>query len=143
MDFSKTKRKVFEKAISLFDIDDSSGKKDIDYFDNDKFAIGINDLRIEYSSMHLKKGSLAFSPNNLKFTLNTDEPLSQFYLIMNDKENDFHSVFYFISCNNEQSELAMKNLMKKSGNFKDLIDNIKNDFPNSKEINDNLNKIFS
>jgi len=143
LDFSKTKRKVFEKAISLFDIDDSSNKKDIDYFDNDKFAIGINDLRIEYSSMHLKKGSLAFSPNNLKFKLNTDEPLSQFYLIMNDKENDFHSVFYFISCNNEQSELAMKNLMKKSGNFKDLIDNIKNDFPNSKEINDNLNKIFS
>ena len=143
LDFSKTKRKVFEKAISLFDIDDSSGKKDIDYFDNDKFAIGINDLRIEYSSMHLKKGSLAFSPNNLKFTLNTDEPLSQFYLIMNDKEKDFHSVFYFISCNNEQSELTMKNLMKKSGNFKDLIDNIKNDFPNSKEINDNLNKFFS
>ena len=143
LDFSKTKRKVFEKAISLFDIVDSNDKKDIDYFDNDKLAIGINDLRIEYSSMHLKKGSLAFSPNNLKFKLNTDEPLSQFYLIMNDKENDFHSVFYFISCNNEQSELAMKNLMKKSGNFKDLIDNIKNDFPNSKEINDNLNKIFS
>ena len=143
LDFSKTKRKVFEKAISLFDIDDSPSKKDIDYFDNDKLAIGINDLRIEYSSMHLKKGSLAFSPNNLKFKLNTDEPLSQFYLIMNDKENDFHSVFYFISCNNEQSELTMKNLMKKSGNFKDLIDNIKNDFPNSEEINDNLNKIFS
>ena len=143
LDFCKTKRKVFEKAISLFDIDDSTNKKDIDYFDNDKLAIGINDLRIEYSSMHLKKGSLAFSPNNLKFTLNTDEPLSQFYLIMNDKENDFHSVFYFISCNNEQSELTMKNLLKKSGNFKDMIDNIKTDFPNSKEINDNLNKIFS
>ena len=143
LDFSKTKRKVFEKAISLFDIDNSADKKDVDYFDNDKFAIGINDLRIEYSSMHLKKESLAFSPNNLKFKLNTSEPLSHFYLIMNDKENDYHSVFYFISCNNEQSELAMKNLLKKSVNFKDMIDNIKTDFPNSKEINDNLNKLFS
>ena len=91
----------------------------------------------------MKKGSLAFSPNNLKFKLNVSKPLSHFYLIMNNKEDEFHSVFYFISCNNEQSELTMKNLMKKSGNFKDLIDNIKNDFPNSKEINDNLNKIFS
>ena len=142
IDFSKTKRIVFEKAISLFDIDNSNEKKYIDYFDNDKFNISINDLRIEYSSLHLKKGSLAFSPNNLKFKLDNSEPLSHFYLIMNDKENDYHSVFYFISCNNEQSELAMKNLLKKSENIKEMIDNIKNDFPNSKEIIDNLKSLF-
>ena len=142
IDFSKSKRIVFEKAISLFDIEKSKDKNDIDYFDNDKFNIGINDLRIEYSSMHLKKGSLAFSPNNLKFKLNISKPLSHFYLIMNDKENDFHSVFYFITCNQEDNEVIMKNLMKKSKDLKDLINNIKNDFPNSKEIIDNLNKIF-
>ena len=141
IDFSKTKRIVFEKGISLFDVE-NSGKKYIDYFDNDKFDIGINDLKIEYSSMHLKKGSLAFSPNNLKFKLDNSEPLSHFYLIMNDKENDFHSVFYFISCNNEQSELTMKNLLKKSTNIKEMIDILKNDFPNSKDIINNLKSIF-
>ena len=139
IDFSSTKRIVFEKAISLFDIEKS---KDIDYFDKNKFSISINDLRNEYSSLHLKKGSLAFSPNNLKFKLNTNKPLSHFYLIMNDKENEFHSVFYFISCNNEQGEIAMKNLLKKSGNIKDIISNIKTDFPTSGEIIDNLNNIF-
>ena len=58
------------------------------------------------------------------------------------KKIDFHSLFYFISCNNEQSEFAMKNFFKKSGNIKDMIDNIKTDFHNYKEINNNLNKIF-
>jgi len=139
IDFSSTKRIVFEKAISLFDIEKS---KDIDYFDKNKFSISINDLRNEYSSLHLKKGSLAFSPNNLKFKLNVSKPLSHFYLIMNNKEDEFHSVFYFISCNNEQSEIAMKNLLKKSGNINDIINNIKIDFPTSEEIIDNLNKVF-
>ena len=142
LDFSSTKRIVFEKAISLFDIEKSKDKNDIDYFEKDKFSISIDDLRNEYSSLHLKKGSLAFSPNNLKFKLNTNKPLSHFYLIMNDKENEFHSVFYFISCNNEQSEITMKNLLKKSGNIKDIISNIKTDFPTSGEIIDNLNNIF-
>ena len=100
-------------------------------------------MRIEYSSLHLKKGSLAFSPNNLKFILDITKPLSHFYLIMNDKENDFHSVFYFITCNEEQIEVIMKNLLKKSGNLKEMINNIKNDFPNSKDIINNLNNIFS
>ena len=58
------------------------------------------------------------------------------------KKIDFHSLFYFISCNNEQSEITMKNLLKKSGNIKDIISNIKTDFPTSGEIIDNLNNIF-
>ena len=142
IDFSNTKRLVFEKAISLFDIEKSKEKNDIDYFDKDKFSISINDLRIEYSSLHLKKGSLAFSPNNLKFILDNTKPLSQFYLIMNDKDNEYHSVFYYICCNTDKDEVNMKNLLKKSNTIKDLIDNIKNGFPDSKDIVDNLNKIF-
>jgi hypothetical protein len=142
VDFSNTKRLVFEKAISLFDIEKSKEKNDIDYFDKDKLSISINDLRIEYSSLHLKKGSLAFSPNNLKFVLDNTKPLSQFYLIMNDKDNEYHSVFYYICCNTDKDEVNMKNLLKKSNTIKDLIDNIKNEFPDSKDIIDNLNKIF-
>ena len=144
IDFSKTKRIVFEKAISLFDVEEKKdeSKSDIDYFDNNKFSIAINDLRIEYSSLHLKKGSLAFSPNNLKFKLDNTKDLSQFYIIMNDKDNDFHSVFYFITCNQEQTEVNMKKLLGKSKNLKEVIENIKNEFGNSKEIIDNLNKIF-
>ena len=141
IDFSQTKRFVFEKAISLFNINEN-GKNDISYFKNDKNDISINDLRIEYSSVHLKKGSLAFSPNNLKFKLDIGNPLSQFYLIMNIKENDYHSVFYYIVCNNEQSEILMKNILKKSNNIKDIISNIKIDFPNLKNIYENLEKIF-
>ena len=142
IDFSKTKRIVFEKALSLFNMDEN-GKNDITYFKNDKNDISINDLRIEYSSLHLKKGSLAFSPNNLKFKLDISNPLSHFYLIMNIEENDYHSVFYYVVCNNEQSEIVMKNLLKKSNNIKDIIDNIKIDFPNSNNVYDNLKKLFS
>ena len=141
IDFSKTKRLTFEKAICLFGMDENE-KNDISPFKNDKFDISINDLRIEYSSLHLKKGSLAFSPNNLKFKLDIQNPLSQFYLIMNIKENDYHSVFYYIICNNEQSEIVMKNILKKSETLKDIIENIKTDFPNSKNIYDNLSKLF-
>ena len=143
IDFSKTKRIVFEKAICLFDINiDEKSKSDISHFKDDKNDISINDLRIEYSSLHLKKGSLAFSPNNLKFKLDLTNPLSHFYLIMNIKENDYHSVFYFLICNNEQSEVVMKNLLKKSNNLKDIISNIKNDFPDCQNIYDNLSKLF-
>ena len=143
IDFSKTKRFVFEKAISLFDIEKTKDKNDINYFDNDKFSIAINDLRMEYSSLHLKKGSLAFSPNNLKFNLDSNKPLSHFYLIINDKEKDFHSVFYFVTCNQDQLEVTMKNVLKKSNNIKDLKDNLKSDFPDSKDVIDHLHKIFS
>ena len=142
IDFSETKRFVFEKAISLFDIDSESDKSDIKLFENEKFNISINDLRIEYSSMHLKKGSLAFSPNNLKFKLNITKPLSHFYLIINDKENEYHSVFYYITCNDDKTEILMKNILKKSNNIKDLIENIKTNFSNSIDIINNLNYIF-
>ena len=142
IDFSKTKRLVFEKAICLFNID-GNGKNDISYFKNDKNDISINDLRIEYSSLHLKKGSLAFSPNNLKFKLDISNPLSQFYLIMNNKENNYHSVFYFIVCNNEYSEIPMKNILKKSNTIKDIISYMKVDFPNSQNIYDNLSQLFT
>ena len=143
IDFSKTKRFVFEKGITLFDVEtEKKEKNDIDYFDNDKFNISINDLRIEYSSMHLKKGSLAFSPNNLKFKLFIKKSLSHFYLIINDKEKEYHSVFYYITCNDDQTEILMKNLLKKSNNIKDLINNIKTDFINANDIVENLNKIF-
>lgn len=142
IDFSKTKRFVFEKALCLFNIDEN-GKNDISFFKKDKNDISINDLRIEYSSLHLKKGSLAFSPNNLKFKLDISNPLSQFYLIMNIKENDYHSVFYYIVCNNEQSEIVMKNLLKKSNNINEMISNIKEEFPNSNNIYNNLTKLFS
>ena len=142
IDFSQTKRIVFEKALSLFNIDEND-KNDISYFKKDKNDISINDLRIEYSSLHLKKGSLAFSPNNLRFKLDISNPLSHFYLIMNIKENDYHSVFYYVVCNNEQSEIVMKNILKKSNNIKEIVDNIKVDFPISKNVYNNLIKLFS
>ena len=142
IDFSQTKRIVFEKALSLFNIDEND-KNDISYFKKDKNDISINDLRIEYSSLHLKKGSLAFSPNNLRFKLDISNPLSHFYLIMNIKENDYHSVFYYVVCNNEQSEIVMKNILKKSNNIKEIVENIKVDFPISKNVYNNLIKLFS
>ena len=122
---------------------DENEKNDISYVKKDKNDISINELRIEYSSLHLKKGSLAFSPNNLKFKIDISNPLSQFYLIMNIKENDYHSVFYYIICNNDQSKVLMKNILKKSNNIKDIITNIKIDFPDSKNIYENLSKLFS
>ena len=142
IDFSKIKRFVFEKALCLFNIDENE-KNDISYVKKDKNDISINDLRIEYSSLHLKKGSLAFSPNNLKFKLDISNPLSQFYLIMNIKENDYHSVFYYITCNNDQSEVVMKKILQKSNNIKDIVTNMKTEFPDSKNIYENLSKLFS
>ena len=140
IDFSKTKRLVFEKGICLFEVEGE--KNDISHFKNDKLDISINDLRIEYTSLHLKKGALAFSPNNLKFKLGTNNPLSHFYVIINNNDNDYHSVFYYITCNNDQSETCMKNLLKKSKTINDIIENIKKEFPNSQNISNNLEIIF-
>ena len=140
IDFSKTKRLVFEKAICIFNIDEDDKNDD---YKKDKRDISINDLRLEYSSLHLKKGSLAFSPNNLRFELDVSKPLSHFYVVINNKDNDYHSVFYYITCNNEFSEIPMKNILKKSNNIKDIISNMKVDFPNSQNIYENLSKLFT
>ena len=143
MDFSKIRRLVFEKAICLFNMGENA-ENDIKNNDKkDQRDISINDLRLEYSSLHLKKGSLAFSPNNLRFKLDVGNPLSQFYLVINNKDNDYHSVFYYIVCNNENSEIIMKNLLKKSNSINDIISNMKIDFPNSQNVYENLSKIFN
>ena len=138
VDFSNSKRIVFEKGISLFEVENCG--KDIDY--EIKNGIDINNLRLEYSSIHLKKGSLAFSPNNLRFKLDIQKNLSQFYLIINNEEDDFHSVFYYITCNNEKSKEKMKEAFVLSMNIKELINNIKLYFPDSKDVNDHLDKLF-
>ena len=138
VDFSNSKRIVFEKGISLFEVENCG--KDIDY--EIKNGIDINNLRLEYSSIHLKKGSLAFSPNNLRFKLDIQKNLSQFYLIINNEEDDFHSVFYYITCNNEKSKEKMKEAFVLSMNIKELVNNIKLYFPDSKDVNDHLDKLF-
>ena len=62
---------------------------------------------------------------------------------MNIKENDYHSVFYYITCNNDQSEVVMKKILQKSNNIKDIVTNMKTEFPDSKNIYENLSKLFS
>ena len=139
--FSGGKTRIaFNYPISIFEgdapnntIEKSDGNNNIQF----------NDLRFEYSSAHLKKGGLAFSPNNLLFKINTKEDLSNFYLVMCLEQKKAHSVFYYITCNNKKSEEKMKNILETSKNINDICTKIKSEFPSSKSVVENLNSLFN
>ena len=141
LDFSNTKRLVFENSICLFycepfkcNINSQNGKNDI----------YLNDLRFEYNSVHLKKGSLAFSPNNLRFNIleKEKEKLTQFYIIINEPNKEYLSVFLYIIMNNEENEKIIEKIGKNSNNIKELIIGMEKEYSSENEIIKNLKYLF-
>ena len=141
LDFSNTKRLVFENSICLFycdpfkcNINSQNGKNDI----------YLNDLRFEYNSVHLKKGSLAFSPNNLRFNIleKEKEKLTQFYIIINEPNKEYLSVFLYIIMNNEENEKIIEKIGKNSNNIKELIIEMEKEYSSENEIIKNLKYLF-
>ena len=134
------KNLFFDKQITLFAL----GNKryyDIDK-DNNKNFIDINNLRGESSNIVLvNKNNFVIEKDNLKFYLNTKNDLSQFYLIYTSDEDDHHSVFYYITCNNLETRNKMKDLLNKSMTIKDMIYEIEKNF-GTNEVSKNLKNIF-
>ena len=138
--FLDIKSMYFQKQITLFCISD----KDYYDIDNDrkkKEFIDIDNLRAENSNIYLDKKNKIIIQDNLKFYLKVVNDISQFYLIYTSYEDEFHSVFYFITCNNDKSSNKMKTILNKSQNLKELLEQIENNFENKQVIN-NLKRIF-
>ena len=134
------KNLIFDKQITLFALENKK-YNDIEK-DNNKNFIDINNLRAESSNIVLvNKNNFVIEKDNLKFYLNTRNDLSQFYLIYTSDEDDHHSVFYYITCNNLKAKNKMKDLLNKSITIKDMIYEIEKCFGKN-EVTKNLKKLF-
>ena len=77
----------------------------------------------------------------MKFYLDVGKDLSQFYLIYTCDDDEYHSVFYYITCNNLKAKNKMKDLLNKSITIKDMIYEIEKCFGKN-EVTKNLKKLF-
>ena len=140
-DLLEIKSLFFNKQITLFSLSDKN-YNDIDKENNNKNFIDINNLRAETSNIFLiNKNNFKIEPDNLKFYLNIENDLSQFYLIYASDEEDHHSVFYYITCNNIETKNKMENILNKSKTLKEVINEIEKIFGKN-DIICNLKKVF-
>ena len=140
-DLLEIKSLFFNKQITLFSLSDKN-YYDIDKENNNKNFIDINNLRAETSNIFLiNKNNFKIEPDNLKFYLNIENDLSQFYLIYASDEEDHHSVFYYITCNNIETKNKMENILNKSKTLKEVINEIEKIFGKN-DIICNLKKVF-
>lgn len=133
-------RTVFDYPICLFDT--KPFKTNIKE-DKSKRGILFNNLRLEYSSIHMKKGSLALSPNNLQYYNDNTSSLSQFYVVICEKEKNYHSVFYYITVNNDKEKKTISDLINTSKTLKEVIEGLKVLYEDTdKDIIQNLTSLF-
>lgn len=144
LDFSKQKRVTYNIPITLFvpkGISQSSGIIVSNAKNND---IDINNLRLEYSSIHLRDQGIAFSPNNLRFCLNTKMDLNHFYLLVTQQESDYHHLFYYILVNNKELENKIESVLKNSNTLEEVITEFQVLMKdNNSEIVFNLKQLFN
>ena len=140
--FLEIKNMNFQEQITLYNILDK------EYYDiyTDQYTkkefIDINNLRAENSSLILNDNNKFIFQDNLKFYLNIVNDISQFYLIHTSYKNDYHSVFYYITCNDDKSSQKMETILTKAQNIKELMNKMENEFEN-KQVISNLKKIFN
>jgi len=140
-DLLEVKNLNFQEQITLFELNNK------DYFDiskdNHKSFIDINNLRAETSNIVLDNKNNFTINDNLKFYLNIKKNLSQFYLIYATYKHDYHSVFYYITCNNLETKNKMEDVLIKSKNLKDALDGIEKCFGEKNDVVKNLKQLFS
>ena len=140
-DLLEVKNLNFQEQITLFEI---NSKKYFDISkDNNKTFIDINNLRAETSNIILDNKNNFTIKDNLKFYLNIRKSLSQFYLIYTSYKHDYHSVFYYITCNNLETKIKMENILINSKNLKEALSGIENCFGNKNDVVKNLKQLFS
>ena len=142
-DLLEIKNLIFNEQITLCAIDDKK-YYDIDREKNKKF-IEINNLRAETSNIILNDNyCFTIEPDNLQFYLKVNKKdLSQFYLIYTNSQQEYHSVFYYITCNNIETKNKIENILNNSLTLKEVIKEIENNFrKNNYDIVSNLKKIF-
>lgn len=131
----------YQKQITLFSVSNYEYR---DIFTNQsKDHIDINNLRGESSGVLYQQGNLIFIPDNLKFLLDTTNNLSQFYVMITSYDQDYHSVFYFITCNSKKSKEKMEKILCQSTNMKEMIVKMKEKFYNDSYcVINNLMEMF-
>jgi hypothetical protein len=141
IDFSKTKRMVRNTPICLVEADNSGHLRQFENKKDSKFNCDImfNRLRIEYSSMHMIKQCLGFSPNNLKFVVRSGGDVVQFYVIVLDEMGIANSVFYFWLW--ERRDINIGDILSSSNDIDELLENVRN-LVGKAECIETVNKIF-
>ena len=140
-DLLEVKNLNFQEQITLFEI---NNKKYFDISkDNNKTFIDINNLRAETSNIILDNKNNFAIKDNLKFYLNIRKSLSHFYLIYTTYKHDYHSVFYYITCNNLETKIKMENILINSKSLKEVLSRIENCFGNKNDVVRNLKQLFS
>jgi len=125
--FDKSNRMVNFSPISVCipkENKSSSGVKQAIGMDNNKkFStdVSFNELRVEYSSVHTIKQSLAFSPNNLKLVLDNDCSICSFWLVVLDNNSLNHYVYNYWVVNDETLSSLIESTLKQSSNVSELI----------------------
>ena len=140
------KRREFEYPITLF-VDDNN--QHVIKQDKSKFGIDFNNLRLEYNSVHIKGGGLAFSPNNLQFEINKQYigSVNDFYVVVCQKEKEYHSVFYYVVIGNKYQK-DISDLCDKATNIKEVIEGLDtiikavNDDDVSKQTLNHIKQLF-
>jgi hypothetical protein len=127
IDFSKTKRMVRNTPICLIPADDSGAV--VRFKNNNPHAkfntdVSFDKLRVEYSSMHLIKGCLGFSPNNLKFVIKKGKDMVDFYVVMLDELGIANSVFYYWLW--ERDDISISDVLGNSYTIEELLESLQN-----------------
>jgi hypothetical protein len=89
---------------------------------NKKTSINFNRLRMEFSSTHLSKNSISFSPNNLKLIINRSNDLISFYVIF-IYNNSIH-IFYNWFVNSYALYEKLDKIFSNSLNIFEIIQSI-------------------
>ena len=139
-DIMKVRNLNFNNQITLFSID-SENYSDIMTEHNEEF-IDINNLRAENSNIFLNDKNNFILSDNLKFYYDTKKNLSQFYLVNCSIDKDSpHSVFYYITCNNETSKNSMVEILNKAQTLEEFINEMELNFGKC-DVVQNLNELF-
>ena len=89
-------------------------------------GINFNELRLEYSSTHLKGESLCFSPNNLRLMINEKTIISHFWIIALDELKMHNFLYYYWLINDAVVSDLVEGCANISTNLDELFLNLEN-----------------
>lgn len=92
-----------------------------EFTENDKSVL-INSMRVEYSSLHAKGGGLAFSPNNLRFWMQTKQMLCAFWEVLLDVDAQENVVVLHWVINNTHD--LFEKLLQETMTIKELVNEL-------------------
>jgi len=128
INFEKTKRIVSRTPVGLVIPKDYQGHcGTYEFVESDhsksKYYSGLklNQLRMEYSSTHLNKGGLCFSPNNMRFVIDKQVPIAFFWTIVLDEKMLNNQCHFHWIINDKNLFEVIENVTKIANSLSELF----------------------